>query len=174
MKHALVAAALASASVAALAVQETFTTAGPRDCSAVAYCLQNTGDNLFTLDYAPTRPMSGPSATGFNVRSNVVEIYNANHATLDMSIISLAITRSNVFNGTNYIGAIQLEVQDASANWTYLTQWSSYVGSPSGIYVTFNGHNPQSPLIKGVYGLRLTGVNGTTAFRIGMANLTAH
>ena len=43
-----------------------------------------------------------------------------------------------------------------------------------GIYVIFNGHNAQSPLVRGVRAIRLTGANGTTAFRIGMMNLTAY
>ena len=93
---------------------------------------------------------------------------------MDLNIMSVALVRSNVFNGSHYIGAIQLEVQDTAGNWAYATQWSSYVGSPTGIYVMFNGRNAQSPWVKGVKGVRLTGVNGTTRFRIGMMNLTAY
>ena len=47
------------------------------------------------------------------------------------------------------------------------------LGATEGIYVLFNGRNPQSPLIRGVRGIRLTGIDGATAFRIGMMNLTA-
>jgi len=39
--------------------------------------------------------------------------------------------------------------------------------------VMFNGRNMSSPLVRGVRGIRLVGVNGATAFRIGMMNLTA-
>ena len=53
-------------------------------------------------------------------------------------------------------------------------QWSSWVGSPMGIYVIFNGQNAQQPVVHGVRAVRLTGVNGTTAFRVGMMNLTAY
>jgi hypothetical protein len=65
-------------------------------------------------------------------------------------------------------------VKDATGNWSYASQWSTWIGSSKGIYVLFNGKNAASPLIKGVYGVRLIGVNGATAFRVGMMNLTAH
>ena len=157
----------------AFSVEETFTTAGPRDCSAVLYCQQNTADGLFTLNYEPTYPPSGPSRKGFKVRQPAVEISNANGGPLDLSIMQISLIGSNAYNGVNFIGAVQLEVEDDLGNWTYLTQWSSYIGA-SGIYVIFNGASPGSPLVKGVRAVRLTGVNGTTAFNIGMMNLTAH
>jgi len=34
--------------------------------------------------------------------------------------------------------------------------------------------NFQSPWVRGVQGVRLTGVNGTTKFRVGMMNMTAY
>jgi hypothetical protein len=38
----------------------------------------------------------------------------------------------------------------------------------------FNGRNGQSPLVRNVHGIRLSGINGATAFRVGLLNLTAH
>jgi hypothetical protein len=164
---------LLAVSGTAFAVEEAFTTAGPRDCTAVLYCQQNTSDGLFTLTYEPTFPFSGPTRKGFKVQQPAIEISNANGGPLDLSIMQVSLTGSNVFNGVSFIGAVQIEVEDDLGNWTYLTQWSSYIGA-NGIYVIFNGANPASPLIKGVRAVRLTGVNGATAFRIGMMNLTAH
>ena len=69
---------------------------------------------------------------------------------------------------------MRLEVQDANGTWSTASQWSSWINSPMGIYVVFNGNNAQSPLVRNVTAIRLTGVNGTTGFRIGMMNLTAH
>ncbi|MBI3772980.1 MAG: hypothetical protein HY272_09805 [Gammaproteobacteria bacterium] len=152
------------------AAQETFTTAGPLDCTAVIYCVQNTSDNLFTLKFVPTYPTSAPSATGFNVNEPSIEVSNANGGLLDLTIMQVSMTGSNAYNGMNFIGAIMLEVQDSLGNWSYASQWSTYIGS-KGIYVMFNGRNASSPLVKGVKAIRLTGVNGATAFRIGMMNL---
>lgn len=165
---------LFAVSTAAFATQETFTTATPLDCTAVSYCVQNTSDNLFTLKFVPTYPTSAPSPTGFDVKEPAIEISNANGGVMDLSIMQVSLTGSNFYNGVNFLGAIQLEVQDAAGNWIYLTQWSTYVASTRGIYVIFNGANPQAPLVRGVNAIRLTGVNGATAFRIGMMNITAH
>lgn len=37
----------------------------------------------------------------------------------------------------------------------------------------FNGRNGRGPLVRNLSGIRLSGINGATAFRIGMLNLTA-
>lgn len=87
--------------------------------------------------------------------------------------MQITLTGSDFYNGVGFIGAIQLEVQDSAGNWTYKSQWSTRIGATQGIYVMFNGRNAQSPLVRGVQGIRLSGINGATAFRIGMLNLTA-
>lgn len=162
------------ASTSAYAVQETFTTAGPLDCTAVLYCKQNTTDGLFTLTFKPTYPTSTPTATGFDVRQKVIEVSNANGGPMDLNIMQVSLTGSDFYNGINFIGAIQIEVKDALGNWKYLTQWSTFISPTKGIYVMFNGRTMTSPVIKGVRAVRLTGVNGATAFKIGMMNLTAY
>lgn len=174
MKQIILAAALAALSASALAVQETFTDAGPLDCSAIKTCSQDTSDGLFTLRFKPAYPWSAPSPTGFEVREKTIELRNANGGLLDLGSMSINLTGSSAYNGSNFIGAVRLDVQDAAGTWSTASQWSSYIGSPTGIYVIFNGHNPQSPLVRGVQAIRLTGVNGTTALRIGMMNLTAY
>ena len=166
--------ALLATAVSAHATQETFTTAGPLDCSAVSYCVQNTADNLFTLKFVPTYPTSVPSATGFVVNEPAIEVSNANGGLLDLSIMQVALTGSNFYNGMNFLGAIELDAETAAGSWVYVTQWSTYIGSSKGIYVMFNGRNLSSPLVQGVRAIRLVGVNGATAFRMGMLNLTAH
>lgn len=166
--------ALALATGTAFAVQETFTDAGALDCSHVKVCLQDTSDQLFTLRFKPAYPWSAPSSTGFDVREKAVEVHNANGGLLDLSIMSVSLTGSSAYNGAQFIGAIRLDVQDAAGTWTTASQWSSWIGSPTGIYVIFDGRNPQSPWVQGVRAVRLTGVNGTTAFRLGMMNLTPH
>lgn len=172
MKPSIVAAALLLvAATRAHAIPETFTTAGPLDCSAISFCVQDTTDGLFTLSFVPTYPTSAPSATGFNVKQSAIEIYPANGGLLDLSIMQVALTGSELYNGVTFIGAIQLETQDAAGNWTYVTQWSTNVAKA--LYVMFNGRNAQSPLVRNVHGIRLSGINGATAFRIGMLNLTA-
>ncbi|MBI3784512.1 MAG: hypothetical protein HY270_14045 [Deltaproteobacteria bacterium] len=165
---------LLAAVSSAYATQETFTTAGALDCTSVAFCVQKTSDNLFTLQFIPTYPTSAPSATGFNVNEPAIEVYNANGGLLDLNSMQIALTGSDFYNGMNFLGAVQLEVQDGAGNWSYLTQWSTYIGSAKGIYVTFNGRNLASPLVRNVKGVRFTGINGATAFRLGMVNLTAH
>lgn len=157
----------------ALATQETFTSATALNCTAITYCVQNTSDNLFTLKFAPTYPTSGPSPTGFEVKQPSIEISNANGGLMDLNIMQVSLTGSNFYTGVSFLGAIKLEVQDVSENWTYLTQWSTWIAPNKGIYVIFNGAN-QAPLVKNVKAIRLTGVNGATAFRIGMLNITAH
>lgn len=174
MKQTLCLALLATTCLSAAAVQETFTDAGPLDCSAIKTCQQATSDQWFVLGFKPAYPWSAPSATGFEVREKSVELRNANGGLLDLGIMSVSLTGSNAYNGSNFIGALRLDVQDAAGAWSAASQWSSWVGSPTGIYVVFNGHNSQSPLVRGVRALRLTGVNGTTAFRIGMMNLTPY
>lgn len=175
MKSFLTAVALLATSSSAFAVQETFLTAGPLNCSAVTFCSQNTADNLFRLQFVPTYPTSAPSPTGFNVNEPAVEIYsNGVTGTLDLSIAQISLTGSNFYNGQNFIGAVQIETLDSAGTWRYVTQWSTYINSARGIYVIFNGRNPASPLIKGAKGIRFTGVNGATAFRLGMINATAY
>jgi len=174
MSKLLVIAAALAVSTNALATQETFTTAGPLNCTAISYCVQNTADNLFTLKFIPTYPTSAPSATGFNVNQPAIEISSANGAPLDLNIMQVTMTGSNAYNGMSFIGAIQLETQDFAGNWAYQSQWSTSISATKGIYVMFNGRNLSSPYIKSVKAIRLTGVNGATAFRIGMLNMTAH
>ena len=164
---------LAALSLPAAAVQETFTEAGPLDCSAIKACQQATSDGLFQLRFKPVFPWSAPSPQGFEVREKSVELRSASGGLLDLGSMSDSLIGSSAYNGANFIGALKLEVQDASGVWQTASQWSSWVGSPTGIYVVFNGHNAQSPLVQGVKAIRLTGVNGTTAFRIGMMYLTA-
>jgi len=173
-KRLALAAALAFGAGAASAVQETFTDAGALDCSRVQVCLQDTGDQLFTLRFKPAYPWSAPSPTGFDVREKAVEVRNANGGLFDLNIMSVSLTGSSAYNGTQFIGAIRLDVQDAGGAWTTASQWSSWIGSPAGIYVIFDGRNPQSPWVRGVRALRLVGANGTTAFRLGMMNLTPY
>jgi hypothetical protein len=93
---------------------------------------------------------------------------------VDLNVMSIALTGSNFYNGANFLGTVQLEAEDAAGNWDYLGQWSTYIGSKTGIYVMFNGRDSSSPLVRNVQGIRLKGVNGATAFRLGMLNLTAH
>jgi hypothetical protein len=167
--------ALLAASSFSFAAQETFITASPLDCTQVTLCNQNTSDGLFTLKFIPTYPTSAPSATGFNVNEPAVEIYPGPlFGAMNLNILSLKITGSNVFNGLNFIGAIQLESMDANSNWRYITQWSTYIGSSKGIYVMFRGLNASAPLVQGARAFRLTGVNGTTSFEVGMMTATAY
>jgi hypothetical protein len=174
MKSLFAAIALLAIATGAQATQETLTTAGPLNCSAVTTCVQNTADNLFTLSFVPTYPTSAPSASGFNVNEEAIEISSASGGPLDLNILQISLTGSNFYNGVNFLGAIELDVQDSAGNWTYATQWSTWIGSSRGIYVMFNGRNASSPLIRGVRAVRLVGVNGATAFRIGLLNATAY
>lgn len=167
--------ALFAASSAAFAAQETFTTAGPLDCTLVTVCTQNTGDGFFAIEFKPTYPTTAPTATGLNVLEPAVEIHsNGPSGLMDLSILAMKLTGSNAYNGQNFIGAIQIETMDASGAWNYVTQWSTYIGSSKGIYVMFNGKTPSGPVIKGVKAIRLTGVNGATAFQIGMMTAAAY
>jgi hypothetical protein len=88
--------------------------------------------------------------------------------------MSVSLIGSSAYNGANFIGALRLDIQDASGAWSTASQWSSWIGSPTGIYVIFNGQNAKSPVVRGVRAVRLTGAKGTTAFRVGMMNLTAY
>jgi hypothetical protein len=166
--------ALLVSAASAFATQETFIGAGPLDCSAVAYCDQNTTDKLFTLTFVPTYPTSAPSSTGFNVNEQSIEVGNANGGLLDLNVMQVTLTGSEFYNGVNFLGAIELDVQDVAGAWYYVTQWSTFIGASKGVYVMFNGRNAQSPLVRNVRAIRLSGVNGATTFRIGMLNLTAH
>lgn len=166
-------ASLLLAATTAHATQETFTSAGPLNCSAVQYCIQNTTDGLFQLSFVPTYPTSAPSATGFDVRQDAIEVYNANGGLLDLNGMQVTLTGSDFYNGSTFIGAIQLEILDPAGNWTYVTQRSTTVSATKGVYVLFNGRTANAPRIQGVQGIRLSGVNGATAFRIGMLNVTA-
>jgi hypothetical protein len=161
------------AATSAHATQETFTSAGPLSCSAIQYCIQNTADGRFQLSFAPTFPTSAPSASGFDVRQDAIEVYNANGGLLDLNGMQVTLTGSESYNGITFLGAIQLEILDPSGTWTYVTQWSTTVSATKGVYVLFNGRTANAPKIQGVQGIRLSGVNGATAFRIGMLNLTA-
>ncbi len=163
---------LMGAALPAHAVQETFTDAGALSCRSIKTCTQITSDGLFQLRFKPVYPWSAPSALGFEVRQNAIELRSANGSLLDLGAMSLSLTGSNAYNGSRFIGAVALEVQDAAGVWTHAGQWASWVDSPVGVYVLFTGHNAQSPLVQGVQALRLKGVNGTTAFRIGMMNLS--
>lgn len=173
MKKLILVTLMLAAAGTANATQETFTTAGPLDCSAVSYCMQKTTDGLFTLSFVPTWPTSGPSASGFNVAQKTIGVFNSTGGPLDLNGMQVQLTGSDVYNGVNFLGAIELDVQDAAGNWKYVTQWSTWIASTKGIYVLFNGKTAQAPLVRGVYGVRLVGVNGATAFRVGMLNLTA-
>lgn len=167
------AAAVLGLSSSAHATQETFTSASPLNCSAVAYCEQKTTDGLFKLIFVPTYPTSAPSPTGFNVNEPMIEIYNASGGLLDLNILQATLTGSEFYNGVSFLGAIQVEAQDAAGNWSYVGQYSTYIGSSKGVYVMFNGKTANAPLVRGVQGVRISGINGATAFRIGMLNLTA-
>jgi len=175
MNKIFVSLALLAVSSVGFAAQETFTTAGPLDCTQVTICTQNTSDGLFSLEFVPTYPTSAPSATGFNVLEPAVEIHsNGPTGLMDLSILSLKLTGSKAYNGQTFIGAIQIETMDAAGVWKYVTQWSTFIGSSKGIYVMFRGLNASAPLIKGVRAIRLTGVNGATAFQIGMMTANAY
>ena len=168
------AAALTAAAGSASAVQETFTDMGPLDCSRVTVCQQATGDGLFVLRFTPAYPWSTPSPLGFELRERIVEVRNANGGLLDLNIMATSLAGSSAYNGVQFIGAVRLDVQDSNGTWSTASQWSSWIGSPAGIYVIFDGHNAQSPSVLGVRAVRLVGVNGTTAMLIGMMNLTPH
>lgn len=175
MKHLLACLSLACATLPSWAVQETFTDTGAMDCSSVtpvAHCTQLTSDQLFALRFKPVYPWSGPSPQGFEVRQQVIDLRNASGGLLDLGIMSVSITGSTAYNGTHFTGGIRLDVKDGvSGEWRTVGQWSSWVDSPLGIYVAFNGLSPQAPLVRDVRAIRLIGVNGTTSFRIGMMNL---
>jgi len=173
MKKFLVTLGLCLVATTASATQETFTSAGPLDCSAVSVCTQPTADGLFLVSFVPTFPTSAPSATGFNVAQKSVGFFNATGRPMDLTAMSVTLTGSDFYNGMNFLGAIELDVQDAAGAWHYVTQWSTWIGSAKGVYVLFNGRGAAAPLVKGVYGVRLVGVNGATSFRVGMMNLTA-
>jgi len=174
MKHPLLATLLAGLALPAFAVQETFTAAGPLDCSAIKTCLQTTADGLFLLKFKPTYPTSAPSALGFNVGEPAIVIANANGGLIDLNVMALSLTGSSSYNGANFLGAVRLDAQDAAGAWTTLTQWSTAIDAALGVYVVFNGSSSQAPLVQQVKAIRLTGVNGATGFRLGMMNLTAY
>ena len=66
-RSAISAIVLLAAASAAQATQETFTTAGPLNCTAVSVCVQNTTDNLFTISFVPAFATSEPSTSGVTV-----------------------------------------------------------------------------------------------------------
>ena len=156
------------------ATEETFTTAGPLDCTAITQCSQTTADGLFVLRFDPTYPVSGPSASGFVVHARSVEIASARGGLMDLNLLGLSLLGSTAFNGADFIGAIALETQDATGAWTFRTQWWDSVGSAAGIYVMFTGMAPRGPVVRGVRAIRLTAVYGTTAFQIHTMNATAY
>ena len=65
----------------------------------------------------PTYPTSAPSSTGFNVVEKSIDVYNANGGPLDLNSMSITLTGSDFYNGMNFLGAIELDVQDAAGNW---------------------------------------------------------
>lgn len=165
-----VALAIATLAAPAFAVQETFTSMLPASCS-LTNCQQTTTDNLLTLGYFTTTPLSGPTPLGFQVVAPFVDIAPADPAKLlTATILSVNITASSNYNGAFYIGSVLLSTQDPVTNqWTDRTSWSMRIGNKP-IYVMLNGYNLTQPKVKGVRAMRLTGINGTTRFTIGMLN----
>lgn len=165
--------ALLAASTAALAIQQTFTTMDVATCDT-ATCSQETTDGTITLAFDNTTPLSGPTATGFAVRTTEVDILPSAPSTkLDMSVITLTINSSSFYNGAFYVGSITLQTWNAATStWTDRATWSMKVGASK--YILLNGYNAQQPKIKGANAIRLVGVNGTTSFTINMANVTAY
>lgn len=159
-------------SVPALATQETFITMQPADCSAVTVCTQTTTDNLFSLVFGNTLPLSGPSSTGFLVTTDHVDIYPADpNKLLSLGVLSVNINASTAFNGSFYTGSFDVytSTDPASNSWTYVTTRSMRLGNKP-IYTLFNGR--PYPVINSVKAVRLVGTNGTTLFTVGMINGT--
>ncbi|MDD5036646.1 MAG: hypothetical protein PHE55_18050 [Methylococcaceae bacterium] len=168
MKKLIAATLLFSASFSAFATQETFTTMQPVFCSAV--CSQTTTDNLFSLVFANTTPLSGPTPSGFLVATDHVDIYPADpNKLLSLGVLSVNINASTTFNGAFYIGSFDVytSTDPASNNWTYVTTRSMRLGNRP-IYTMFNGR--PYPVINNVKAVRLVGTNGTTMFTVGMIN----
>lgn len=160
-------------SFAAFAIQQTFTTMDAVTCDATT-CSQDTTDGTITLAFDNTTPLSGPTPTGFAVRTTEVDILPAAPSTkLDMSILTFTINSSTSFNGSFYYGSVTLQTWNAATStWTNRATWSQRVGTSK--YILLNGYNAQQPKIQNVDSIRLVGANGTTAFTINMANITAH
>lgn len=165
--------ALLAVTTAAFAIQQTFTTMAAATCNATT-CSQNTTDGTLTLAFDNTTPLSGPTATGFAVRTTEVDLLpGGTNTKLDMSIVSLSVNSSSFFNGSFYVGSITLQTWSAATStWTNRATWSMKVGASK--YVLLNGYNAGQPKIKGVDAIRFVGANGTTAFTINMANTTAY
>ena len=139
---AAVAVSLALVAVPALAVQETFTSMAAADCSARTSCIQKTTDNLLSLFYPTSSPLSGPSATGFQVNAPYVDITAADPSkALSASIVVLSVDQSDFFNGAFYVGSVMLSTQDQNGVWTDRAVWSMKVGATPK-YILLNGYNP--------------------------------
>ncbi len=165
--------ALLAISTAALAIQQTFTTMAAATCDATT-CSQDTTDGTLTLAFDNTTPLSGPSPTGFAVRTTEVDLLpGGTNTKLDMSIVTLTINSSSFFNGSFYVGSITMQTWNAATStWTDRATWSMKVGASK--YILLNGYNAQQPKIKGVNAVRFVGANGTTTFTVNMANTTAY
>jgi hypothetical protein len=174
-KFAAIAAAVATlaASVAAFAVQQTFTTMGSASCTSTL-CTQETTDGSITMEFPNTTPSSGPTTTGFLANGGYVDIEpTAPNTLVDMSILVLTINSSTFFNGAFYVGSVVLQTYDpATATWNDVAGWSMQVGKSK--YILLNGSNLSQPKIQNAAAIRLVGINGTTAFTVNMANLTPH
>ena len=174
MKKLFTLVALFAVSFSAFAVQETFMTMQPADCPAGNVCTQTTADNLFTLVFANTSPLSAPSSAGFLVTTDQVDIYPAFPRTLlTLGSLSVNINASTAFNGVFYTGSFDVytSTNPASNNWIYVTTRSMRLGNAP-IYTLFNGR--PYPAIKNVKAVRLVGTNGTSLFTVGMITAAAN
>lgn len=172
MKKLVSAIALLAASFSASAALETFTAMQPADCSSGSVCAQATTDNLFSLVFANTAPLSGPSRTGFLVTADHVDIYPAApNQLISLDMLSVNINASTFFNGSFYVGSFDVytSTDPASNNWTYVTTRSMRLGNRP-IYTLFNGR--PYPAISNVKAVRLVGTNGTTVFTVGAIGAT--
>ncbi len=164
---------LSSLALARTPSQELFTIARDADCSSGSMCMQVTESGQFTMHYDMTDPLTTTSREGLQVYSPYIEIANSNGGMMDLNIMSIKITASDQLAGDWNTGTVALQVLDRHDNWVDMAQWSAAVGDD--IYIMFLGHSPiSSPLVQGVKKIRLKAANGTTAFTIGMLQLTAY
>jgi hypothetical protein len=169
---AVAAVSLAFLASPAYATQETFTSMAAADCSARTSCVQKTTDNLLSLSYLTSSPLSGPSSTGFQVNAPYVDITAADPAKLlTASIVVLSVNQSSFFNGSFYVGSVMLSTQDQNGVWTDRAVWSMKAGGTSK-YILLNGYNMSQPLVKNVKAMRFSALNGTTRFTVNMLNAT--
>lgn len=170
-------AAVLVASFSALAIQQTFTAMDSVDCAAGTTCTQLTSDGTLTLEFPNTSPLSGPTSSGFRVDAPYVDVSPtpamAPTGKLDLSILVLTVNQSTTFNGSFYVGSVLLSTFDSATNtWKDVASWSMQAGRSR--YILLNGSNLSQPKVTGVSKFRLTGINGTTAFTINMANTTTY